>query len=669
MEKALTIIFLLSTLVSSAQTLCENGFAGSYDCSGLDLQSRISAPDLGAEELNGAWLNDIWGWYDSETGREYALVGMVNGTSFVDVTDPVNPVVMGVLPEHNSIAEDEDQILHDGAKSTWRDIKVYQNHAYVVSEDPDHGIQVFDLTQLRDVSNPSPNNIFGETGHYAGVGQSHNININEDTGFLYAVGFRQEGEFTCNGGGLHIVDISDPVNPVFAGCFDQDGYTHDTQCVVYNGPDTEYQGMEICFNSNEEDVVIVNVEDKSNTSMISKNPYDGAEYVHQGWLTEDHKYFISNDELDEARRNQNTRTFIWDVMDLDNPILLGYYEHENQAIDHNLYVKGKYVYQSNYTNGLRVLDTVGIHEGTLREIAHFDTFVSSDDTNFFGTWSNYPFLPSGNILVSDRTNGLFVVKFSELFISVEPEDVVACTGDHVNIRMEAVGEDLEYQWQINTGSGFEDITDFERYINTRTSTMHAHTLTAEQNGYRFRCIVTKGFQELITREVKFTVMDLPQTQALFDFERVGQEGEYSFTNNSTDADSYQWDFGDGNSSIEASPMHQFGSEGIYEVELVASNDCRSDTVVNMVDIIILALDHDIPDVLVYPTIASDHLVIKNESSKPLTYELRSMNGGLILHGDSSEAETNLSTGTLKDGIYFLQVYVDEKSLRRKIIIR
>ncbi len=48
--------------------------------------------------MQGTGGNDIWGWADPMTGREYALMGMTDGTAFVDVTDPDNPAVLGKLP-------------------------------------------------------------------------------------------------------------------------------------------------------------------------------------------------------------------------------------------------------------------------------------------------------------------------------------------------------------------------------------------------------------------------------------------------------------------------------------------------------------------------------------------------------------------------------------------
>ena len=187
------------------------------------------------------------------TGKEYALVGRIDGTGFVDVTDPTNPIYVANLPT---------QTIPSG----WRDIKTYANHAFIVADDSlDHGMQIFDLTKLRNVTSPPVT--FPATAHYDRINSAHNIAINEETGYAYIVGAGGGGE-TC-GGGLHIVDIRDPVNPSFVGCFadtstgrNRTGYTHDVQCVIYHGPDAEHQGREICFGSNETALSIADVTDK-----------------------------------------------------------------------------------------------------------------------------------------------------------------------------------------------------------------------------------------------------------------------------------------------------------------------------------------------------------------------------------------------------------------------
>jgi choice-of-anchor B domain-containing protein len=238
---------------------------------------------------------------------------------------------------------------------------------------------------------------------YGDFANAHNVAINEDTGFAYAVGTNTCAE------GLHIIDITTPNNPLFAGCHSLSD-THDTQCVVYQGPDTDYLGREICVSFNGGDgAEIVDVTDKFAPLRIWSDVYPGLRFAHQGWLTEDHRYLLLGDELDESSLGVPTRTHVFDVADLDAPVYVFAYEAATVSIDHNLYVHGNLVFQANYTSGLRVLEIGDLSNQELMEIAFFDTYPASDATDFSGAWSVYPYLPSGNIIVGDRTNGLFVL--------------------------------------------------------------------------------------------------------------------------------------------------------------------------------------------------------------------------------------------------------------------
>jgi choice-of-anchor B domain-containing protein len=385
---------------------CEDGFADIYPCSNVDLLSHLPLAEIGGG--NG---NDIWGWTDPLDGKEYALMGRSSGTSFVDISDPLNPVYLGNLPTQTS-------------NSSWRDIKVYNNHAFVVSEASAHGMQVFDLTLLRSVVNPPVT--FTATAHYNGFGNSHNIAINEDTGFAYAVGTN-----TCSGG-LHMIDISNPLSPTFAGCYTGVGYTHDTQCVIYHGPDVEHQGKEICFNSNETTVAIVDVTNKAAPVLLSNTTYQGVGYTHQGWLTEDHANFLLGDELDELNGGHNTRTYLWNLDNLEAPFVIDTYTATTAAIDHNMYIKGNYVYQSNYRAGLRILDISGVAAGVLEEVGFFDIYPANDNPNFNGSWSNYPYFDSGVVIVSGIEQGLFVVQprlALDFALQVTPESASVCVPD------------------------------------------------------------------------------------------------------------------------------------------------------------------------------------------------------------------------------------------------
>lgn len=377
--------FLIST-VSFAQP-CSGGISGGYPCEGYDLLSHITLGTFDASRLN-----DSWGWEDPQNGDEYILVGLNNGTAFVNVTDPVNPIYLGKLPTHTS-------------SSTWRDIKVYNDHAFIVSEASGHGMQVFDLARLRNVSSPPAT--FTEDAHFGSFGSAHNIVINEATGYAYAVGANTYS------GGPHFINIQDPLNPLDEGGYSGSGYTHDAQVVIYNGPDPDYQGQELYFGNNEDRAVIVNITDKANPQLIADFNYSNVDYTHQGWLTEDQRYFIIGDELDELSFGFNTRAIIADFTDLDNPVFHDEYFSNNTSIDHNGYVVGNKYYLSSYTAGMRVIDISNIGTpGSLNEIGFFDSYPANDNTSFDGVWNVYPFLSSGNININDGSNGFFMVRES-----------------------------------------------------------------------------------------------------------------------------------------------------------------------------------------------------------------------------------------------------------------
>ena len=395
MKNLLLAFALITSSITWAQTPCSGGSAGSFPCNGFDLQATFTTGQLNANSGN-----DSWGWTDPQDGKEYALIGLDNGTAFIDISNPTSPVYLGKLPTHTS-------------SSSWRDVKTYANYAFVVSEAGGHGMQVFDLTRLRNVSNPPVT--FTEDAHYSGFGSAHNIVINEDTGYAYGVGT------SSFNGGPHFVNIQDPLNPTAAGGYSMDNYSHDAQVVTYSGPDSDYTGREILIGSNENEVVIVDITNKSNPVGISTISYTNVGYTHQGWFTEDHRYFILGDETDELNSGFNTRTVIFDFQDLDNPV--HHFDHfgETPAIDHNGYVKGDKYYLANYRAGLRVFDISTIGSGSITEIGYFDSYPNNNNASFSGAWNVYPYFDSGNIVISDINRGFLLVKSSE----VDTEDPVA----------------------------------------------------------------------------------------------------------------------------------------------------------------------------------------------------------------------------------------------------
>lgn len=390
--------------VKGGEMSCSDNAVSEWECSEVDLVSFVPVSELSGDMARGIRTNDAWGWEDPETGRSFALVGMTDRTSFVDITDVENPFVVGTLP------------MTEGAvANSWRDMKTYDSHAYIVADGAgQHGMQVFDLTRLRDSESGDEPVVFDADALYTNIASAHNIVINEESGFAYAVGASSGGE-TC-GGGLHMIDIRTPDSPTFAGCFADPqtgrastGYSHDAQCVMYRGPDADYADAEICLGANETALSIADVTDKAAPIAVSRAAYPSVGYSHQGWLTDDHRYFYLNDELDEMQGVERTRTMIWDLADLDDPQLVAEHMGTQESSDHNLYVVGNLMYQSNYQSGLRILDITDPEAPT--EVAWFDTVpYGNNGPGFGGSWSNFPFFENGVVIVTSGNEGLFLLR-------------------------------------------------------------------------------------------------------------------------------------------------------------------------------------------------------------------------------------------------------------------
>ena len=381
-----------------------------FDCGAVNLLSFLPPSKL-SHDGRYAEISSLWGWTDAETGREWAILGRATGATFIDITKPTAPVVVADLPP-----------TPKARPSSWREIKVYKDHAFIVSDGSGpHGVQIFDLRRLRTMQpqpNGRPRRVEADTV-YSNVASVHNIAVNEESGFAYAVGANGGGT-TC-GGGLHMIDVRDPKKPSFAGCYAdtgsglaKTGYSHDVQCVIYNGPDARYARKEICIGSNESAISIADVTDKAKPRFVSRGSYPTSAYIHQGWFDESRRYFYVNDEGDEMNGTaKKTRTLIWDLADLENPRLVKEHLGLHGAIDHNLYIKGQLMYQANYTSGLRILsikDPVNP-----REIGFFDTAPYHDNNaaSFNGAWNVFPFFKSGTIIVSSIEQGLFVLRTAD----------------------------------------------------------------------------------------------------------------------------------------------------------------------------------------------------------------------------------------------------------------
>lgn len=206
--------------------------------------------------------------------------------------------------------------------------------------------------------------------------------------------------------------------------------------MIYEGPDADYTGRTIafCYNgSNSQPLTIVDVTDPTDASTISTTAYPDQHYCHQGWLTEDGAYMLMDDEIDESSEGYTqTRTLIWDMHDLDNPLFMGPHFGTTEAIDHNQYIIGNLAYQSNYTAGLQIMDVTEIADTTISQVGWFDHYQVNNATSYDGQWMSYPFFESGVVPCTDIGNGLFLVQPN--FIHVEHAPGV-CSNSEIEIQV------------------------------------------------------------------------------------------------------------------------------------------------------------------------------------------------------------------------------------------
>ena len=402
------LVFVLSGLSMQSQSLCESGFAGTFPCDRFDLLAQMSNV-----ELMGTGANDVWGWKDPETGTEYALIGERQGLAIVDLSDPYAPFLSAFMETQTS-------------SSTWRDMKVFADHVYVVSEANGHGLQVLDLNQLRDLTEFPVS--LEPTAVVTSFSDAHNVIIDEESAMLYVVGSN------IASGGLVAFDLSNPAAPLLVGDYGEAGYTHDAHAVIYHGPDAEHEGKSLVFGANANKLAILDATDPTDIASLSLSFYSDLSYTHQCWLTEDHRYLLLGDELDEQNQGFNTRTLIWDVQDLENPFLLGEHFSEVGAIDHNQYVVGNLLFQSNYRAGLHMLSLTDVADGQLSEIGYFDVDPNSDAALFSGTWSNFPYFESGLVVVTSIDGGIFIVR--PRFMEVEAVNDSVCSGSDLVVAVE-----------------------------------------------------------------------------------------------------------------------------------------------------------------------------------------------------------------------------------------
>ena len=375
--------------------------------------------------FNSGSGNSCWG-YVSPSGREYALMGLSNKLAFVEITDPDN-------------AEWFASISH--GSSTWADVKVYQNVAYLVTEREDSGIQVINMSNI-------DNHVVTLERTITSVGRSHTITVDTTSGFLYTCGSRQSsGTTTC-------WSLANPLNPVRVGAASMTGstYVHEGMAMTYP-PGSAYPGRQVLFASSAFDgLMIWDVTNKSTPTLIKSITYPNLGYTHQAWISEDLKYMYLDDEFDETTYNLPSRTILFNVESLEDAHYVTNYTNGNTSIDHNLYWRDGYIFCSNYTSGLRIWST-HLNPEAPTEVGWFDTYPEDDSAQYEGTWSNYPFFPSGTVIASDINRGLFIFDVTEaLTRTIPPATYLKVRGVDVSGNLASLLADDDNRLTLRPGA-------------------------------------------------------------------------------------------------------------------------------------------------------------------------------------------------------------------------
>lgn len=442
---------------------CVNNKAGDFNCSNMDLLAHIPLRDF--ESRPGAG-NDIWGHVDLNDGSEYALIGLLNGVAIINVTNPISPKEVGVIR---------------GQNSSWRDVKVYQYfdadekkykaYAYATIDSASDNVTIIDLNNLPHSVSLAEKNSAVSTAHnvyISNVDHTLNLALPNLEPSLQIVGANSYG------GAFHSYSLTNP--STLSAIKDQSfgsGYTHDGASLTIKGercPDS-LNDCTIFIDFNEKEMKLWDITNPIANSHIGTATYSdvpsSSQYIHSGWGTEDKKFVLLHDEFDEKNSGLNSTVRIFSIDDLSNPVQVGQWTGPTKAIDHNGFVRGNRYYMSNYERGLTVLDISD--PATPKEVGFFDTYTPSDSASFNGAWGVYPYLPSGNILVSDINSGLYIIKdntktSSQGSLGFTSNEVESEQGTMLTIPVQRTGNDTNpsstsIKYQLIPGSA-KEVSDY-----------------------------------------------------------------------------------------------------------------------------------------------------------------------------------------------------------------
>ncbi|MDA7787266.1 choice-of-anchor B family protein [bacterium] len=484
---------------------CTDSSANNYDSlasinNGICDYSSSNNTELLSVLEYSVGLNDVWGYVDN-TSREYAIVGLETGTSFVEVTDPTNPIEMVQIP---------------GPTSTWRDIKTWGNYAYIVhdsySSGESQGLLIVNLEGLGN-GNVSYSSFY----HDNQILRAHNIYIDEN-GVLYVFG----GDYS--NGGVVMFDVStNPEEPIYLGEFEA-YYLHDGMVrgdTLWGS--AIYAGL----------LIGVDVSDKQNSVILGSHATPNN-FTHNCWVSDDGLTVYTTDEVSGAYISS------YDISDINNIEALDQiqsWSNQTNVIPHNTHVKGDYLINSYYCDGVTIVDASD--PSNLEEVAFYDTSPDYSGGTFNGAWGAYPWLPSNNLLVTDRENGLHIISI----LLDDYNTLLGCTNEAAcNYNPTANTEDSSCVFTTEyfdcfgnciLDSDLDGICD-ELEINGCTDSAAINydiNATDEDNSCQYICEAPSTWNVTLTGE-NMTVLILPSTEITINSESppIGSAIGVFFTN-------------------------------------------------------------------------------------------------------------------------------------------
>ncbi|MBL4705504.1 MAG: choice-of-anchor B family protein [Flavobacteriales bacterium] len=355
MRTSITIFILFLSFFATGQNSRNVSILNRWDGAWVDTNN------------SGVKYNEVWGFVQG--GEEYAVMGSVNGAHFFPLTKDDDLVEVGFVAGNF-----QGNVIH-------RDYHDYKGYLYAVADQAPGTLQIIDLQYLPD----SVSKVYDSD---TTINVAHNVFIDSSSGLMYA----------CDppGTGMKVFSLADPLNPVLVYDHISFSYVHD----VYARNDTAYLA------SGSDGLWIYDFSTPSSpVNLGSLTSYPEQGFNHSGWLSEDGKTYIMADETEGKKLK------VVDVSDLSDINIHSIFGTEwwDRTVPHNVMFINDLAYISYYNDGLQIFDIRDLKNP--KQIAFYDTFSGENDKLFQGAWGIYAMLPSGKLLISDRSSGLFVFEY------------------------------------------------------------------------------------------------------------------------------------------------------------------------------------------------------------------------------------------------------------------